>query len=98
MVCKAAQELGKKGGSVKSAAKAKAARENAKKPRGKWVTGVAYTFFDPAGRAHEGLILLRGKWLPETTAEFPTTRKLLEQHAKAECLHVHYLEVEHIKV
>ena len=37
-----AQEMGKKGGGAKSEAKAAAARKNASKPRGRWVTAIAY--------------------------------------------------------
>lgn len=37
-----AQEMGKKGGSATSQAKTAAARKNARKPRGKWVTAIAY--------------------------------------------------------
>ena len=98
MVSKAAQELGKKGGSVKSEAKTKAARENAKMPRGKWVTAVAYHFFDTNGKGHSGLLLLRGKWFPETTADFPETKKMLEDHSKAKYAYGDRLEVEHINV
>jgi len=42
MTNKAAQELGRKGGQARSEAKTAAARENAKKPRKKWVTAIAY--------------------------------------------------------
>ena len=37
-----ASEMGKKGGSAKSDAKTAAARKNASKPRGRWVTAIAY--------------------------------------------------------
>lgn len=98
MISKAAQELGKKGGMAKSEAKTAAARANASKPRGKWVTAVAYHFFDTNGKGHSGLILMRGKWLPETTAGFPETKKMLEEHAKAKYAYGDRLEVEHINV
>jgi len=42
MLNKEAQELGRKGGQARSEAKTAAARENAKKPRKKWVTAIAY--------------------------------------------------------
>ncbi len=38
------KEFSSRGGRVKSAAKTRAARRNAKKPRGRWVTAVAYEF------------------------------------------------------
>lgn len=60
MTSKAAQELGKKGGSVKSEAKAKAAKENAKKPRGKLVTVVAYRGTTADGKARFGAVVERG--------------------------------------
>lgn len=94
----AAKELGRKGGMAKSEAKTEAARKNAKKPRGKWVTAVAYHFFDANGSGHSGLILLRGKWHPETTAGFPETKKMLEDHAQAKYAYGDRLEVEHINV
>lgn len=61
MTSKAAQELGKKGGSVKSEAKAMAAKENAKKPRGKWMTAIAYRGLSPDGRKWFGVSMSRGK-------------------------------------
>lgn len=61
MTSKAAQELGKKGGSVKSEAKTKAARANAAKPRGKWVTAIAYRGASSDGRELFGVALSRGK-------------------------------------
>ena len=57
----AAQELGRKGGSVKSDKKAKAARENAKKPRCKWVSAFAYGVKGADGDDHVGLVMVRGK-------------------------------------
>lgn len=58
MVSKAAQELGKKGGSVKSEAKAKAARANAKKPRGKWVTAFGFVVADDDDKEHFGHVMV----------------------------------------
>lgn len=60
MVSKAAQELGKKGGSVKSAAKAAAAKANAKKPRGKLVTVIAYRGKDGEGNDRFGATVQKG--------------------------------------
>lgn len=99
MVSKAAQELGKKGGQAKSEKKTAAVRENAKKPRGKWVTGVAYQFEDVSGDAVWGLILMQGKWYPETTAGFPQTKKMLEDHSGKKMLSgSSQLDVEHLLV
>lgn len=61
MTSKAAQELGMKGGSVKSEAKAKAAKENAKKPRGKLVTVIAYRGKTADGKERFGAIVEKGK-------------------------------------
>lgn len=61
MTSKAAQELGKKGGSAKSEAKTKAARANAAKPRGKWVTAIAYRGLTSDIRQLFGVALTRGK-------------------------------------
>lgn len=60
MVSKAAQELGKKGGSAKSAAKAAAAKANAKKPRGKLVTVIAYHGKDGEGNERFGATVEKG--------------------------------------
>lgn len=60
MTRKAAQELGKKGGSVKSEAKAKAAKANASKPRGKLVTVIAYRGKDPEGKDCFGATVEKG--------------------------------------
>lgn len=69
MLSKAAQELGKKGGSAKSEAKTKAARANAAKPRGKWVTAIAYRGLTSDGRQLFGVALARGK-LSSDEAQF----------------------------
>lgn len=61
MTSKAAQELGKMGGSVKSEAKTKAAKANASKPRGKWVTAIAYRGITDDGMQRFGVALARGK-------------------------------------
>ena len=58
---KAAQELGRKGGSVKSQKKAEAARKNAKKPRCKWVSAFAYGVIGADGKQHVGLVVERGR-------------------------------------
>lgn len=60
MTSKAAQELGKKGGSVKSEAKARAAKQNAKKPRGKLVTVIAYRGKDANGVERFGATAEKG--------------------------------------
>lgn len=60
MVNQAAQELGKKGGSVKSEAKTKAAKVNATNPRGKLVTVIAYRGTDSDGKKRFGATVDRG--------------------------------------
>jgi hypothetical protein len=61
MVNVAAQELGAKGGKATSEAKTKAARKNAAKPRGKWVTSVAFEFLSLKGETIFGCAQARGK-------------------------------------
>ena len=56
-----ASEMGKKGGQAKSEAKAAAARKNASKPRGKWVTAIAYQLAGVAPAFSFGLVLVAGK-------------------------------------
>jgi hypothetical protein len=60
MANQAAQELGKKGGQVKSAAKTEAARKNASKPRGKWFTAIAYELDGVEKYKAFGAVLVRG--------------------------------------
>lgn len=60
MASQAAQELGKKGGSVKSEAKTKAAKTNAAKPRGKLVTVIAYRGTDSDGKNRFGATVEKG--------------------------------------
>ena len=55
-----AQEIGKKGGQVKSQAKAAAARKNASKPRGKWVTAIAYELSGVGAHKAFGCVIARG--------------------------------------
>ena len=54
-------EAGKKGGSVKSDAKTLAAQANAKKPRGKWVTAISFSFRARNCEVMTGLIIKRGR-------------------------------------
>ena len=56
-----AAKLGRKGGQAKSEAKTKAARANAKMPRGKWATAIAYEFRCTKGELHHGVALKSGK-------------------------------------
>ena len=56
-----ASEMGKKGGQAKSKAKAEAARKNASKPRGKWVTAIAYELAGVKQAFAFGLVLVAGK-------------------------------------
>lgn len=60
MVNQAAQELGRKGGQAKSEAKTKAARKNASKPRGKWVTSIAYELSGVEAHKAFGAVIVRG--------------------------------------
>lgn len=62
MVSKAAQELGKKGGMVKSENKAIAARKNASKPRGKWVTAFYYGVKGADDKMHVGMVMFESKF------------------------------------
>jgi hypothetical protein len=56
-----ASEMGKKGGQAKSEAKAAAARKNASKPRGKWVTAIAYQLDGVRAPFSFGCLLVDGK-------------------------------------
>ncbi len=56
-----ASEMGRKGGQAKSDAKAAAARKNARKPRGKWVTAIAYQLAGVNQAFAFGLVLLTGQ-------------------------------------
>lgn len=55
-----AKEMGKKGGQAKSEAKAKAARKNASKPRGKWVTAIAYELANVPQYKAFGCVITKG--------------------------------------
>lgn len=55
-----ASEMGRKGGQAKSEAKAAAARKNANKPRGKWVTAIAYEVANVPQFKAFGVVLARG--------------------------------------
>ena len=56
-----AQEMGSKGGKAKSDAKTTAARKNASKPRGKWVTFVHFKVLGSDDKVHSGMYCQRGK-------------------------------------
>lgn len=56
-----AKEMGAKGGKAKSEAKTAAARKNASKPRGKWVTAIAYELAGVNKAFSFGLVLVAGK-------------------------------------
>ena len=56
-----AKEMGAIGGSAKSEAKAKAARKNASKPRGKWVTAIAFELEGVEKHKAFGVVLAKGK-------------------------------------
>lgn len=57
----AAVELGTKGGKVKSDRKRAACIANAKKPRGMWVTAIAYEYKSTTGEIRFGSVLYKGK-------------------------------------
>ena len=57
-----ASEMGKKGGKATSEAKTLAARKNASKPRGKWVTMFHYGVTRADGKKHCGHVLLLSKF------------------------------------
>ena len=56
-----ASEMGKNGGQAKSEAKTAAARKNASKPRGKWMTVIAYEGQTEDGRKHFGVFTRAGR-------------------------------------
>lgn len=56
-----ASEMGRKGGEVKSKAKAAAAKKNASKPRGKWVSAIAYKLANVEAPFAFGVVLVAGK-------------------------------------
>ena len=64
-----ASDMGKKGGSAKSEAKAAAARKNASKPRGKWVTAIAFELEGVEKHKAFGSVLAFGK-PPSDAGEF----------------------------
>jgi len=64
MVSEAARELGRLGGRAKSAKKTAAVRQNASRPRGKWVTAISYTVTIKSARK-SGLLIVRGKLTQE---------------------------------
>jgi hypothetical protein len=55
-----ASEMGKKGGQAKSEAKAAAARKNASKPRGKWVTAIGYEIANVPAHKAFGCVITKG--------------------------------------
>ena len=63
------KEAGKKGGSVKSEAKTKAVRENAKKPRGKWITAVSFEYIGHDGERRSGVFMKRGNLSMDATVD-----------------------------
>ena len=63
------KQAGKKGGSVKSEARAQAAKTNAKKPRGKWVTAVSFDYVGKDGAVHSGVFMKRGNLGMDATVD-----------------------------
>ena len=84
MVSKAAQELGRKGGLATSERKTAAVRENAKKPRRKWVTALYYTAYQSTtDSAINGLVMCEGN-LTEDQEEYKAREHLLIMHKVTE--------------
>ena len=84
---KAAVALGRIGGKAKSEAKAKAARENAKKQRPRLVTAIAYEFRPKGGGADcFGLILEKGNIPCDLEKNHDACIAMIEKHAGRECL------------
>lgn len=81
----AAQQLGKLGGEKRSEAKTAAARNNASKPRGKWMTAMSFAYICEDGTERDGVALVRGKgpenmlknmeWMRKKISEEPLHRK-----------------------
>lgn len=80
MLRKAAQELGKKGGQAKSEKKTAAVRGNAKKPRGKWVTAIAYEVDGIEKYKSLGLVIVRGTPPAGTEENFKWCEKKVVEH------------------
>lgn len=58
----AAQKLGALGGAKRSEAKTVAARKNASKPRGKWMTAIHFGYISARdGEERHGVALIKGK-------------------------------------
>lgn len=77
---KAAQELGKKGGQAKSEKKTAAVRANAKKPRGKWVTAIAYELDGVDQYKAFGLVIVRGVPPSGVEANHEWFEKMIREH------------------
>ena len=99
MVSKAAQELGKRGGMAKSERKTAAARKNAKKPRGKWVTALYYAaYISPTSSTIKGLVMCKGN-LTEAQERYKALEDLQNMHNVLEAdIHAIGWESSRIKV
>ena len=75
-----ASEMGKKGGQAKSKAKASAARKNASKPRGKWVTAIAYQLAGVNQAFAFGLVLVAGKAPVQDEARHEWVCRQVQEH------------------
>ena len=75
-----AQEMGKKGGSAKSESKTAAARKNASKPRGKWVTAIAYELDGVPECVAFGAVIVAGKPPNEALANHEWACEKLRKH------------------
>ena len=74
-----ANEMGKKGGSAKSTAKTAAARKNASKPRGRWVTAIAYELVGVKECIAFGSVITTGRAPAEALANHEWACKKLRE-------------------
>ncbi len=79
-------EAGKKGGSVKSDAKTLAAQANAKKPRGKWVTAISFSFRAESGEIVSGLAIKRGRLNDDRLFDVVNDSEEAQKHGAVEIL------------
>ena len=79
-------EEGKKGGSVKSDAKTLAAQANAKKPRGKWVTAISFSFRTEGGEIVSGLAIKRGRLNDDRLFDVVNDSEEAQKHGAVEIL------------
>ena len=79
-------EAGKKGGSVKSDAKTLAAKKKKKKPRGKWVTAISFSFRAESGEIVSGLAIKRGRLNDDRLFDVVNDSEEAQKHGAVEIL------------